>query len=244
MPRAAAGGCARERSTGRSSSTTSTGRIWRSFTELGIRTVFDLRTAAERSADPALDPDGKEQIVCDVPEDFQSAAPAELLKVISDRRWPNGCSAGAGRRSCSRGPTASRELSECSRRLSPVLHRDHRGRALAGALSLHDRQGPHRLGCGRDPDASGRLPRRRALRLHAHQPRPAPRPETGVRAVPGRRRGPPAARARARGRPGVPAYGPGRDDAAVRIDRGLLRRRAGNRLRPARAAAGQAGGSR
>ena len=32
-------------------------------------------------------------------------------------------------------------------RLSGVLHRDRPGRAPAGALSLHDGQGPHRLGC-------------------------------------------------------------------------------------------------
>jgi protein-tyrosine phosphatase len=54
------------------------------FAELGIRTVFDLRTAAERSAEPDVVPQGTELVVCDVLEDSQTAAPAELMKVLSD----------------------------------------------------------------------------------------------------------------------------------------------------------------
>jgi len=54
------------------------------FEELGIRTVFDLRTAAERSAEPDVVPEGVELVVCDVLKDSQTAAPAELMKVLAD----------------------------------------------------------------------------------------------------------------------------------------------------------------
>jgi protein-tyrosine phosphatase len=56
----------------------------KAFGELGIRTVFDMRTAAERSAEPDVVPEGAELVVCDVLKDSQSAAPAALLKVLSD----------------------------------------------------------------------------------------------------------------------------------------------------------------
>lgn len=54
------------------------------FADLGIRTVFDLRTEPERTAEPDVVPDGTEQVVCDVLEDSQGAAPAQLLKVLAD----------------------------------------------------------------------------------------------------------------------------------------------------------------
>ena len=54
------------------------------FAELGIRTVFDLRTAPERTAEPDVVPQGTEQVVCDVLKDSQGGAPAQLLKVLSD----------------------------------------------------------------------------------------------------------------------------------------------------------------
>jgi protein-tyrosine phosphatase len=54
------------------------------FAELGIRTVFDLRTAAEQSAEPDVVPEGTDLVVCDVLKDSDSAAPAELMKVLSD----------------------------------------------------------------------------------------------------------------------------------------------------------------
>jgi len=54
------------------------------FAELGIRTVFDMRTAAERSAEPDVVPEGTELVVCDVLKDSKSAAPAALMKVLSD----------------------------------------------------------------------------------------------------------------------------------------------------------------
>jgi protein-tyrosine phosphatase len=54
------------------------------FAQLGIRTVFDLRTAAERAAEPDPVLPGTEQVVCDVLADSQSAAPARLLKVVAD----------------------------------------------------------------------------------------------------------------------------------------------------------------
>jgi protein-tyrosine phosphatase len=54
------------------------------FAKLGISAVFDMRTAAEREAEPDVVPQGTEQVVCDVLKDSQSAAPAQLLKVLSD----------------------------------------------------------------------------------------------------------------------------------------------------------------
>jgi len=54
------------------------------FAALGVRTVFDMRTAGERDAEPDVVPEGIEQIVCDVLKDSQSAAPAQLHKVLSD----------------------------------------------------------------------------------------------------------------------------------------------------------------
>jgi protein-tyrosine phosphatase len=54
------------------------------FAGLGINVVFDLRTAAEREAEPDVVPDGTEQVVCDVLKDSQGAAPALLGKVLSD----------------------------------------------------------------------------------------------------------------------------------------------------------------
>jgi protein-tyrosine phosphatase len=54
------------------------------FAELGIRTVFDMRTAPERSAEPDVVPEDTELVICDVLKDSQSAAPAALMKVLSD----------------------------------------------------------------------------------------------------------------------------------------------------------------
>ena len=53
------------------------------FAALSIRTVFDLRTAIERKAAPDVVPEGTEQVVCDVLEDSKTAAPAQLLKLLS-----------------------------------------------------------------------------------------------------------------------------------------------------------------
>jgi protein-tyrosine phosphatase len=61
-----------------------TGEDLERFADLGIRTVFDLRTAAERTAEPDVVPDGTEQVVCDVLKDSQNAAPAVLGKVLAD----------------------------------------------------------------------------------------------------------------------------------------------------------------
>ena len=51
---------------------------------LGIRTVFDLRTEAERSANPDHLPKGAQLVVVDVLADSSSAAPAQLMKVLGD----------------------------------------------------------------------------------------------------------------------------------------------------------------
>jgi protein-tyrosine phosphatase len=54
------------------------------FARLGIRTVFDLRTEPERSAQPDRVPPGTEVVVLDVLKDSPDAAPAQLLKMLSD----------------------------------------------------------------------------------------------------------------------------------------------------------------
>lgn len=50
----------------------------------GIRTVFDLRTAAERDASPDRAITGTRALVCDVLAGSMNAAPAQMLRVIQD----------------------------------------------------------------------------------------------------------------------------------------------------------------
>lgn len=54
------------------------------FAALGIRVVFDLRTAEERSAEPDVVPEGTEVLVCDVLQDRKGAAPAQVLQALGD----------------------------------------------------------------------------------------------------------------------------------------------------------------
>jgi protein-tyrosine phosphatase len=56
------------------------------FEALGIRTVYDLRTAAERSSQPDRVPPGTEHVVLDVMKDSVDAAPAQLFKVLDSPR--------------------------------------------------------------------------------------------------------------------------------------------------------------
>jgi hypothetical protein len=73
------------------------------FGRLGICTVFDLRTAGERRAQPDHLADEVQPIVCDVLTDSQDTAPAQLAGVLSDPARAAEL-LGAGRRS--RSPTA------------------------------------------------------------------------------------------------------------------------------------------
>ena len=54
------------------------------FAALGIRTVYDLRTKAERTAQPDRLPPGAGYVVLDVLKDAVDAVPAQLLNVRSD----------------------------------------------------------------------------------------------------------------------------------------------------------------
>ena len=56
------------------------------FGALGIRSVYDLRTEAERTAQPDRLPPGTEYVVVDVFKDSADAAPAQLFRVLSDPR--------------------------------------------------------------------------------------------------------------------------------------------------------------
>jgi len=55
-----------------------------SFAELGLRTVFDLRTEDERRQQPNVVPDGIEYVVVDIMQDATGAAPAQLLELARD----------------------------------------------------------------------------------------------------------------------------------------------------------------
>ena len=54
------------------------------FGALGIRSVYDLRTEAERATQPDHVPPGTEQVVLDVLKDAVAAAPAQLFNVLTD----------------------------------------------------------------------------------------------------------------------------------------------------------------
>ncbi|WP_344738013.1 tyrosine-protein phosphatase [Microbacterium awajiense] len=54
------------------------------FSELGIRAVYDLRTADERAANANVVPQGTEYIVFDILADRPGAGPAQMLQVLSD----------------------------------------------------------------------------------------------------------------------------------------------------------------
>jgi len=54
------------------------------FASLGIRTVYDLRTAGERDANANVVPTGTEYIVLDILADRPGAGPAQMLQVLSD----------------------------------------------------------------------------------------------------------------------------------------------------------------
>ena len=72
------------------------------FAELGIRTVCDLRTEQERSADPNVLPADTEYVVVDVLRDATGAAPAQVAAAMSDPRPPSRCSAAGAPSRCSR----------------------------------------------------------------------------------------------------------------------------------------------
>ena len=55
-----------------------------SFRNLGIRTVYDLRTEGEKLAEPDRVPDGVEYREIDVMADSSGAAPTQMIKVLGD----------------------------------------------------------------------------------------------------------------------------------------------------------------
>jgi protein-tyrosine phosphatase len=61
-----------------------TGDAARSFADLGIRTVYDFRTADERAAAVNAVPPGTEYIVLDILADRSEAGPAQMMKVLTD----------------------------------------------------------------------------------------------------------------------------------------------------------------
>ena len=128
------------------------------FAKLEIRTVFDLRTEAERTAEPDVVPDGTEQVVCDVLKDSQGAAPALLGKILSDPGFADEMlGGGKAVQLFERGYREIVSLPSALVAYRELLRQDHRRHASAGTVSLHDGQGPHRLGRGGDPAAARSL---------------------------------------------------------------------------------------
>jgi protein-tyrosine phosphatase len=60
------------------------GEVATAFAELGIRTVYDLRTEAERAAQPNVVPSGVEYVVLDILKDSSSSVAAQLIEVVGD----------------------------------------------------------------------------------------------------------------------------------------------------------------
>ncbi|MFN8377234.1 MAG: tyrosine-protein phosphatase [Anaerolineae bacterium] len=56
---------------------------------LGLKKIYDLRTAAERSAQPDRAPDGAQEVIVDVLADESQAGPAELLHLLADPQAAN-----------------------------------------------------------------------------------------------------------------------------------------------------------
>lgn len=56
----------------------------RQIAELGVRTVYDLRSAAERSTEPDVRLDGVAEVVLDVLADAPHAVPGNLTALLSD----------------------------------------------------------------------------------------------------------------------------------------------------------------
>jgi protein-tyrosine phosphatase len=54
------------------------------FDRFGIRSVYDLRTADERAANPNTLPDGVEYVVLDILADATGAGPAQVLQALAD----------------------------------------------------------------------------------------------------------------------------------------------------------------
>src|SRR5690349_15710040 len=54
------------------------------FAKLGIRWVYDLRTAGERAAAPDQLPPGAQYLVLDIVKDLPGEAPTEVFKALSD----------------------------------------------------------------------------------------------------------------------------------------------------------------
>src|SRR6476469_2461537 len=56
------------------------------FAKLGLRRVYDLRTAGERAAAPDQLPPGAQHIGLDIVKDLPGEAPTEVFKALSDPR--------------------------------------------------------------------------------------------------------------------------------------------------------------
>lgn len=114
------------------------------FGRLGIRTVFDLRTAGEREAAPDRLPGGTRLVVCDVLPTRSRPRPRSSRGSSPTPGSPSGCSGTAGPPSCSRRPTAT--SSRCRARWRPTglftaILEDGRWPALFHCTTGKDRTG-------------------------------------------------------------------------------------------------------
>ena len=148
-----------------------TGR--RQIAELGVRTVYDLRSAAERSTEPDVRLDGVAEVVLDVLADAPHAVPGNLTALLSDPTQLSAAQEVLGGKSLNELMTDSYaqlitlpSARESYRRLLPRAAR--RGRH-PGTVPLHHRQGPHGLGRGLTAERSRGVPRGRVHRVSADQ---------------------------------------------------------------------------
>src|SRR5664280_1102398 len=120
------------------------------FDSLGVQSVFDFRTEAERSAEPDRLPSGVRGIVLDVLKDSSDAAPAQLFSILAAPRRAPGLLGDGKRSNSSTGATAS--WSPCRARSMPT-----------GSSSLPSPDHRHVLHCSIAPPArtapAGRRPR-------------------------------------------------------------------------------------
>ena len=177
------------------------------FAQLGIRTVFDLRTAGERSASPDRVPDGTAVVLLDVLADEVTSVPAHLTELFSNPATINE-RLGDGRAEAlfAAAYRSFVTLPSAQASLPPHVQPDRPTGVSPCAVPLHHRQGPHRMGRRGTADLARGLGAGRDGRLPADQRAAPPHPAAGVRPVRGggRRHRDPAKRSSACGRPTWP----------------------------------------
>ena len=141
---------------------------------LGLCTVIDLRTADERHLVPDRLPGDVRYVLCDVLGNAPNAAPAQLAKVVGDPVHAQAMLGdGKAQAMFQKGYHEIVALPSALAAYRRFFGIHRRWRAAAAPVSLHHRQGPHRLGGRRDIERGWRLARERHARLSTDQHRPS-----------------------------------------------------------------------